>query len=257
MGPACVVGLGVDTEIFRPVDIQEARRRVLPPEIREGFIVGNVNRNQPRKRMDLSVSYFAEWIKEYDIRDAYLYLHLAPTGDKGWDVKQLAKYYGIQNRLITPKNIPLGIGVPIEHLAMVMNAFDIGINTGWGEGFGLTTLEMMACGKPVIVGDWSAHAEWATTAIRVPCTSTMTMWNDVNTIGGIPDRTQFVKAMNEMYENGALRRKIGADSFALSRKPQFQWSEVGMAFSEAVDAAMIGAEIEPLEAMLPEREPIS
>jgi hypothetical protein len=48
--------------------------------------VFNGNRNQFRKRIDITISAFAEFAK--DKPDAMLYLHMG-TKDQGWDVMQL------------------------------------------------------------------------------------------------------------------------------------------------------------------------
>ncbi len=83
-GPAAVIPLGVDLQGYKPQDRQVARKKVFGkdyPRFKDSFIVGNVNRNQPRKRLDLSIAYFAEWVRTRRISDANLYLHVAPTGD--------------------------------------------------------------------------------------------------------------------------------------------------------------------------------
>jgi glycosyltransferase involved in cell wall biosynthesis len=239
-GPACVVGLGVDRAIYKPMSKEEARAQVLPPgAIPDGaFIVGNVNRNQPRKRIDLTIAYFAEWIKTRGISDAYLYLHMAPTGDKGWNVKQLCRYYGIANRLITTKPTKLGIGVSEEYLATIYSTFNLQVNTGTGEGFGLTTLEGSACAIPQAVGKWSALGELARAAIQIPCTSTAATINDINVIGGVPDREQFIAAMDRVYRDKAYRDELTRASYEWACEPQFEWTDVGFAFGEALDQAL-------------------
>jgi hypothetical protein len=52
----------------------------------EDFIVFNGNRNQFRKRIDITISAFAEFAKERP--NAKLYLHMG-TKDQGWDVMQV------------------------------------------------------------------------------------------------------------------------------------------------------------------------
>jgi hypothetical protein len=60
--PTGVVPLGVDLEIYKPRDRVEARKPDPASRgSREGFIVLNANRNQPRKRIDLTIRYFAEF----------------------------------------------------------------------------------------------------------------------------------------------------------------------------------------------------
>ena len=78
-----IIPHGIDTEIFRPLD-RVAARRTLRLDVPPGaFIVGNVNRNQPRKRLDLTIQIFAAWIKQHNISNAHLLLHCAQK-DTGW-----------------------------------------------------------------------------------------------------------------------------------------------------------------------------
>jgi glycosyltransferase involved in cell wall biosynthesis len=187
-GPATVIPLGVDLDLFKPIDKVEARRRRgLPPHMDETFIVGNVNRNQPRKRWDLTIKYFAEWVTGKNIKDACLFLHCAPTGDTGTDVRQLAKYYGVLEMLALMEP-PLWFGIPDDEVRDTYNCFDVAISTTQGEGFGLTALEAMACGVACVMPGWAALGEWAAEgALMVPCTSTAVGPPYVNVIGGVPD----------------------------------------------------------------------
>lgn len=226
-GPAVVIPLGVDLDVYRPDDKVAARRR-LGLALDDAFIVGNVNRNQPRKRFDLAIRGFARWVHGGPLKNAYLYLHVAPTGDQGIDVRQLATYYGIARRVILASP-PEFYGVSEQELCDAYNSFDVQINTGQGEGFGLTTLEGMACGVPQIVSDWSALGEWATAAIRVPCTATAinTVVARLNTIGGVLDEGLFVKALDEVYSNAELRARMRADGIALAASERYRWKTVG------------------------------
>jgi len=119
-GPTDIIGLGVDTSIFKPQDRKESRSRWLRSDVPDdAFILGVVGRNQMRKRLDLCIQYFYEWISKYSIHDAYLYLYCAPTGDGAIDIKQVSRYwkrhYGIeydriilnQPRVNSPANINL------------------------------------------------------------------------------------------------------------------------------------------------------
>jgi D-inositol-3-phosphate glycosyltransferase len=227
--PGYVIPLGVDRKIYRPTSRSEARSS-LPKPLQEGFIVGNVNRNQPRKRLDLSVSYFAEWVLSKQIEDAFLYLHVAPTGDLGYDLIQLMEYYGLKKRLAI--RVPdIGHGDMEDELAQAYSIFDIQINTGQGEGWGLTTLEGMACGIPQIVPRWSALGEWATAAIQVPCTEIAVTPNNVNVVGGIPDRYDFIDAMDRFYQEPELRRQHSDLGLTLAEQPRYDWTNIGEKFA--------------------------
>lgn len=234
IGPASVIPLGVDLEVYQPRDKAAMRRNCLPPQLHDAFIVGSVNRNQPRKRWDLLVQYFAEWITTKKIRDAYLYLHTAPTGDTGCDVQQLASYYGIVDRIaiITPET---WYGLPEEVLAQSYSCFDVNASTSQGEGFGLTTLEAMACGVPCIVPDWAALGDWARGgATLVPCTTTAVGPPYVNVIGGVADKTDFIWALDGLYQHEALREALSELALTTAREPRFRWSVVGQQYIEVL-----------------------
>lgn len=243
-GPATVIPLGVDVDVYHPMDKLDARlQRGLPRQLDDAFIVGNVNRNQPRKRWDLTIKYFAEWIKTKKIDDAYLYLHVAPTGDTGVDVKQLAFYYGVIEKLVLVEP-QTWYGIPEQDMVLTYNCFDVAINTGQGEGMGLTALEAMACGIPCILGDWSALGDWAKgSAWLIPCTSTAIGPPYVNVIGGVPDQTQFIGALNTMYRNKDARRQNSVAAFECAQQPRFRWENVGKQFAEVLSQVLLTEEV--------------
>ncbi len=240
-----MVPLGVDRTIYTPTDRAAARDRLgltkyLHADV---FIVGNVNRNQPRKRIDLTIKYFAEWVRTHDADDAYLLLHMSPTGDRGWDLRQLAEYYGIESRLIiTSANVELGIGVREAVLRDIYAAQDVTLSTTLGEGFGLTTLESMACGIPNLVPDWSALGDWADAAVRIPCTGPgSTTPNDVNIIGGVMDEELAIAALDRLYSDPTYRAEVAAASLALAARPAYAWPAISADFGALLTAVVNGS----------------
>lgn len=229
-GAAAIIPLGVDLTVYRPMDKKEVRRKRLPAALFNSFIVGNVNRNQPRKRWDLTVKYFAEWIRSKNIRDAYLFLHTAPTGDTGCDVRQLASYYGVVDRLalVTPE---VFYGVSEDDMAETYNCFDVQISTSQGEGFGLTTFEGMACGIPQIVPDWASLGEICKGAAwLVPCPTTAIGPPYVNVIGGVADERHFVTALNRTYSDDRARQMNGEAAIERVGEERFRWNVVGQRY---------------------------
>ena len=238
-GPATVIPLGVDRSIYRPMDRAELRRKYLPAEMQNAFIIGNVNRNQPRKRWDLLVKYFAAWLEaskdKNEIKNAYLYLHTAPTGETSTDVKQLASYYGCVHRLalVLPET---WYGPPDQNLAETYNLFDVNASTTQGEGFGLTTLESMACGIPQILPDWAALGDWAKGAAwLVPCPTTCVGPPYVNVIGGVPDERSFIQAMQRMYVDPLARQNNAKAALDRANEDRFHWSAIGALYSRALE----------------------
>jgi len=223
----CAVPLGVDTSIFRPATQSRAREILFanlnlpidPPP----FIVGYVGRNQPRKRLDLLLAYFAEWIATRNLTDAYLFLHVAPTKDMGADLQALAHYYGLDavtgnGRLIVSEQ-PTHKGTDVFDMPLVYSAMDVFLATTQGEGHGLCEHEAMACGTIVIAPDWSglgSDGGWPTpgSIIHVPCTATALtapINSQCHTIGGIPDRIATLQALDQVYNDW----KVGEGPTAL------------------------------------------
>ena len=233
-GPATVIPLGVDLDTYWPMDRLECRSRRLPKDLDDAFIVGNVNRNQPRKRWDLTIQYFAEWIKSKKISDAFLYLHAAPTGEAGVDVKQLARYYGVLAKLAFMEP-PVWYGVSEQHMRDTYNCFDVQISTTQGEGFGLTTFEGMACGVPQIVPNWAALGELtADAAIQIPCSNIAIGMPYVNVIGGVPDKDAFITALDTLYNDKEKRAELSKAGLELVKQDRFRWASIGKDFAEAI-----------------------
>lgn len=239
---SAVVPLGIDLTLFQQRDKAGARlRRRLPEKFPRGhardeaFIVGNVNRNQPRKRLDLLIQYFAEWVHRDRIDNAYLYLHVAPTGDDGYDCEQLARYYGVIDRLCLARPEVYN-GDSDYELVDTYNSFDVNATTTQGEGFGLTTFEAMACGVPCIVPDWSALGELCKgSALLVPCTSTIATHSRINSIGGVADKELYVKALSDVYTFRTLRDRLTGLGLKLVSEDRFQWRTVGEGFRDVLE----------------------
>jgi glycosyltransferase involved in cell wall biosynthesis len=240
-GASAVVPLGVDLDIYHPIPRHVARRTLdLPKYLDNAFIIGNVNRNQPRKRLDLSVMYFAEWIKSRHIEDAYFFFHMAPTGEQGYDVRQLAHYYGIARHMLISEP-EIGHGDTEERLNTIYNSFDVGLSTTQGEGMGLPALEMMAAGIPQILPDWAAYGEWAAdAAMLVPCTTLACTPNKINVIGGIADKEATLAALDALYESkhGQVWERCRRAGLALAGEERFRWPVIGEAFNSALTAAL-------------------
>lgn len=245
-GHSDVVQLGVDTETFQPRDREKLRadwaldkvlaQNDLPPDT---FIVGYVGRNQHRKRLDLLLEYFAEWVRSYERKDVALWIQRAPTGEQAFDLEQLAKYHGIDKHLLLPGVATDNSGLSEQLLANVYGVFDIMATTTQGEGWGLPQMEGMACGIPQVVPSWSALAEWAAdAAVQVPCSSHAATPFGPNTIGGIADQRLFCAALDRLYSSEELRAQKRDAGMRLVNRPEYRWQRVGEDMATAIGRAL-------------------
>lgn len=236
-----IVPLGVDLNLFQPRDRAQSRRQVLgdavSSQVGEGFVVGVVGRNQPRKRLDLTLDYFAHWVQSKGIKDAYLLMHVGPTGDRGFDLHALADYHGLRGRIFM-SDPGLGAGLPADVMPTLYSAMDALVTTSQGEGWGLPELEAMACGVPVMAPDWSGLGSWARdAAILIPCTATACtapVDGRMHTVGGIADRNLFVEGLDALYRSPRHREAYGKRGRRLAE--QYPWSRAAEGMRELIES---------------------
>lgn len=236
-----VVPYGVDLDCYAPVPQQAARAKLrLERFIPSGaYVVGAVNRNAPRKRFDLTIQAFARW-RTHCQRDAYLYLHCAKR-DLGWDLAQLAGYYGVRDRLLMTEEFATSwVGIDERKMPYIYSALDVQLSTTTGEGFGLTTLEGMACGIPQIVPDSAALGEWARGSARlVPTGVELTTDLGVNTVYTLPDLDGTVEALEELWRAPAERHRLATAGLALAQRPEYRWQNIAARLDEIFHKALL------------------
>ncbi len=164
--PIGVIKHGFDQGIFHKVSREEARKRLALPE--SAFIITSLNRNQPRKRLDLLVVAFVELIVKNPQRPIYL-LMVCDKGERGgW------RLFEIYHRELIKRRAPVqlfGSRLMItnhdmtysdEEINNFYNAADIGVSCADGEGFGLCTFEQMGLGVPQVVPNIGGYKEFCT-----------------------------------------------------------------------------------------------
>lgn len=105
------------------------------------------NRNARRKQSGTIVWWFKEWLDKHGHASATLLMHTDPRDPHGQDLPHLIERLGVNHGqvfLSTNK-------VDAEELALMYNAANYTVNISDAEGFGLATLESLACGTPIIV----------------------------------------------------------------------------------------------------------
>jgi len=105
------------------------------------------NRNARRKQSGTVIWWFKEFLDEVGHDQATLLMHTDAQDPHGQDLPHLIDHLGVtdgQILLSTNK-------IASEDLAEMYNAADYTINISDAEGFGLSTLESLSCGTPIIV----------------------------------------------------------------------------------------------------------
>jgi len=138
----------VDTNIFRrlpDLEIVKFKKENLKITDDRAIFFWN-NRNARRKMSGSVLWWFSEFLKKTGT-PATLIMHTEPKDQNGQDLHAIIKELGLVNRevLISEQK------VPPQNLAYFYNSADATINISDAEGFGLATLESLACETPIIV----------------------------------------------------------------------------------------------------------
>lgn len=241
--PISIIPHGIDQRRFFPIAPalssaemrREARRRLrLPvPDSSDAFIFLNANRNQPRKAVELTVEAFGRFAfgKPPGVR---LYLHMG-VPDQGVDVIALADRHGVSDRLLFTDRGRSHPRRDDSELNLIFNACQVGVNTSYGEGWGLVAFEHGATGAAQIVPDHSACAElWRDHGVLA--TTDYPVQQEL--IVGRRVRVDAVAAaMERLYSDlGFLEERSQRATENAER--QLSWCEVGTRFASLFDSLL-------------------
>lgn len=169
---ATVIHHGIDCALFSPVEDRESLRASLdlPPE---GPLVGCFGRIRHQKGNDLFVKAMISVFSEVPHGKA-LMMGRATDEHKTYlqDLKDEVAAAGLSDRILFRDE------VPIDQLSLHFQALDLYIAPQRWEGFGLTPLEAMACGAPVVATRVGAFEE----LIKDGVTSNLVDVDDVSAI---------------------------------------------------------------------------
>ena len=142
----------VPKDVFRKLpdgEVRNIKTQLLGPQRADHFIGFWNNRNARRKRpADVIESWklFVDLLEEkHGHRNATLLMHTDPNDQEGPNLIEVARMLEID------KNVAFSTErVDFEKMNALYNISDFTINISFAEGFGLSTLESMTVGKPII-----------------------------------------------------------------------------------------------------------
>jgi glycosyltransferase involved in cell wall biosynthesis len=157
----------IDTKIFKPTSM-------LPEGIsgedfvggKDKFVVGMNFANKAggfihRKAVAENFLAFAIFSARHD--DVVLYLHTEPYGKQsGFVLPNILQACGVPSEKVSFVDpIAYSYGISQNTLSAIYSAWDVGLFTNYGEGFGIPQIEAQACGVPIITSNFAASAELA------------------------------------------------------------------------------------------------
>lgn len=215
---------GVDSAVFQPTE--------KPDHIKDKFVVGDFNRNQPRKQTVRPIQAFAKFAKDKD--DVLLHLQKDWQDEFGWPLKYFTDIYGVTGKCIKPGKV----GMSREDVARVYNAWDVNLMCTGGEGFGLAFAESMMCGVPNIANDYTTSKELIDDGWPRPrgqLTDYELIWQKFDTSAvrrSVVDLDSLVDALNKYYYDRDLLEKHSENARKWAKKnlaiknQQKQWRDL-------------------------------
>jgi glycosyltransferase involved in cell wall biosynthesis len=206
----------------------------------DAFLFISLNRNQPRKRLDLLIMAFAELITKYPTKPLFL-MCVCDKGEKGggfplFDIfrREIGlRGYPIDkfaNRLlVTPKEM----SYQDEEIGRFYRIADVGVSTADGEGLGLCCFEQMGQGVPQVLTNIVGHREYAKpdNSILVDASFRGYLPLCMSNLGGETrsvDYRAFAKAMETYVFQDEIRILHGAN--AKKTVEQYTWPSVMSGF---------------------------
>jgi hypothetical protein len=156
---------GVDFERIVDVPQEEAKKRLgFKPD---DYLVVNMNRNSYRKCWGVTIAAFLQFLKSQNMNSSIkLFCGCHSLTPDGTDIPKVIRIecakLKIDTRTVLNKHIFFSLKplyLTDTEVNILYNAGDVGLNTGHGEGFGLTTIEHICFGRSQIVSGVPALKE--------------------------------------------------------------------------------------------------
>ena len=140
----------IPDEVFKPIDekvLQEYKsQHAMLNQNDDRVIFFWNNRNARRKQSGSLIYWFKEFLDEVGHENAVLIMHTDPKDPHGQDLEAIMKDLDIMSGQVLLSTLK----VDPHQLAMIYNIADCTVNISDAEGFGLSTLESLNCGTPII-----------------------------------------------------------------------------------------------------------
>ena len=229
---------GVDLDLFKPVSqAQKEEWREALGLSRWKTVFLSVGRNGNRKQQPRLLEAFKEMLSKVENPDEVgLIMHTGdPTnmmGLGGWNLPEMVREMGLENNITfsDPSAHPL-LGMKREDMAKLFAMSDCHVLATGGEGFGIPSIEAMACGVPIILPDNTTGPEFIGKGAKTMRGKLVK--NDAEIVGpnGVKMSLVSIKALANalqwMVEHPAKRQAMG--------KRARKWAEERVGWDDLTD----------------------
>jgi glycosyltransferase involved in cell wall biosynthesis len=224
---------GVDINIYKPLDKQAIKKK---NGLEDKFVFGSVNANSDKEMgggrkswgpMMKAMRYFLDNNPDVKEDEIVWLIHTNPTDPRGYPLLGMAHKYKLDNICKFAHPDIQSTALSDQQMAELYNSFDVFLGCSKREGFGMTFLEAMSCGIPVIAHDFSSLTElvkghgWLVKSVARDLNMELT---PILADTAIPDVYDIADKIKEAYFREDLRKKYGKESrqFAI----QYNWDDL-------------------------------
>jgi len=190
-----------------PLCIKETAQARMHPFLHEGErLVGVVATNQPRKDWGLAASACREIMLQDKTVKFWWHVDL---DQRHWSIPALLADFGLGGRTQVTANLSH------DDLCWRLNACDLTLHPGLGEGFGYPIFESLACGSPALHGDYAGGADvlrqcgWEKWLIRPENYRVEGLHNQIRPVFDPMDwADRALAVLSETHDRDALRASV-------------------------------------------------
>ena len=146
-----LVPCGFDKTEIWPIDKRQARQK-LGLNLHERLVL-HVGRMVPRKGVDNTVRGFARLVRRHGVSARLLVVGGESDGPDPLQTPEIGRLQAIADEEGVSEHVNFVGRKSRDQLKFYYSAADVFVTTPWYEPFGITPLEAMACGTPVVGAD--------------------------------------------------------------------------------------------------------
>ena len=198
----------------------------------------NANRLVERKGIHLTIEGFAKAVPKC-MRNTYLVLHHAGSSElQRTKLLTLIKSYKLEKRVIVNPLKDYGYASN-EQLNLLYNACDIGINSSYGEGWGLISFEHGATQSAQIVPNHTACKElWRNNGLLIDTRKDVYFDTNPFLMSEI-DPDALSKQIVNLVNDKVLRESYALKAYKNARKRKYLWKNVALLWKSTIETPVL------------------
>ena len=196
------------------------------------FVFGFVGQNiGVRKRIERLIEAYAKFVNSSTVNKdrTVLHLHTMPISIQGIDLISIISKCNIESNIMFSFGNTRSSAWSENAMGILFNTFDCNVSASSGEGFGLPTLESIACGIPNIGPNFSSFVELIGTFMDNSPRGLLADLSDTQMIQdgsyrGLVSIQDLADCMNKMYTQKHLANEFSRNAIEFSK--DFTWENV-------------------------------